>query len=165
MVDRNEDYASSANENPLDMELTGLNPALPMFKTGIIGEFKIVKASSSPNDAKTLKLELESVEDLDADVEGIQRKAGSKLFANVNTVATGKSDPRTFAKGPTGMIAFANSTGKKLKVSNLQNNVDQLQGLIIKVRVGLEPEGTGKDGVFRNARNKVAEFCTKTVNA
>lgn len=129
--------------NPLDVNLTGMDSALPKFKPGTLAEFKIEKALAVTNEAKTLKLQLTSLVDLPSDVDGVNRKAGSSLFMTVNTVPTGACDPKTFGKGPNGYIALANAIGKPITLRQLQENVENLQGNVITVRTKIKPASDG----------------------
>lgn len=157
-METQETSASVNTENPLDMSFEGLDTSLPKFKAGQLGDFKIVKATAMTNAAKTLKLELESLEEMESDIEGQKLKAGSKLFSNVNTVATGKATPQMLLRGPTSMAAFGQAFKPALTLRNLQENVDQLQGRTLRLRTGIQPAGTGNDGVYRDARAQVAEW-------
>lgn len=145
--------------NPLDMSFEGLDTSLPKFKPGQIGDFKITKATAMTNEAKTLKLEIESLTEMDDDMGG-KLKPGSKFFGNVNTEPTGKlkEDPKRLLRGPSSMGAFGQAFKPALTLRQLRENVEQLQGRTLRIRTGIQPAGTGNDGVYREARAVVSEW-------
>ena len=153
----NENTSSVDTSNPLDMDLSALDPSLPLIKSGVLGEFKLTKASIMSNEAKTVKMEWESLTELPGD-DGGTRKAGTKIFGNLNTQNTGNAN---VLKGPSSVVAFAQGIGKKFTMSEFQSNPAALQGSTCVLRINIRPAGVGKDGVHRNARNEIAEYVRK----
>jgi|SRR5882724_2400292 len=144
----------TTDNDPLNEDLTMLDTSFPLL-AGDIYDLKVNKAELMTNDAGTVKLELSTTQPAKSN-KGEDLSTGTKVFTNVNTNPTGKSTLE-MVKRSVASIIQASQLGTKT-LNEFKGAVKTLEGKVLRARVIIEPEGTGKDGVFRKARNGVAEW-------
>lgn len=152
------------SQNPLTMDLSKIDTSRPLMKSGIIVEFKIKTATLNTNDAKTLKLEYVAVSDVEGKEPGTTIPAErAMLFDNINTEPTGKlvNSPKPWEMIIQKCGQLIQAVDPKLTILDLRNNPQDLQGRIVRIRVGFEAAGTKNDGVWRGDQNRVAEYIKK----
>ena len=145
--------------NPLDMPLGDIKTERPLIKPGILADFKVVKCSLMANESKTFRVELEALNDLDAkDGGGTIPAARAKLFDTINTEPTGQSNWEIIQLNCAEFIQAVDPTAT---IRTMRDKPEHFQGRTVRVRVGLQNEGTGRDGVWRAAQNRIAEYIKK----
>lgn len=145
------------NEAPLDTDLSSVDTSFPVIAAGQIVDFAVTGAEVMTNDSNTLKLELTTTGSCQS-TKGDSLPPGVKIFHTVNLKPTGKSNWDIVMRGAAQLIQGLKMTG--VKIGDLSNDWAKanLIGKTPRLRVGVEAEGTGKDGKWRPARNNVAEW-------
>ena len=145
--------------NPLDMSLSDIKTERPLIKPGILADFKVVKCSIMTNESKTFRVELEALSDLEAkEGGGTIPAARAKLFDSINTEPTGKSNWELIQLG---CARFIQGTDPSATIRIMRDRPEHFQGMTVRLRVGYQAEGTGGDGIWRGAQNRIAEYLPK----
>lgn len=150
-------------EDILTNDLSTMDTSFPLVNPGLY-DLRVAAISVMDNPARTLKLELQTTEAAQSN-KGDTAAAGTKVFTNVNTRPTGKSTLQIIGRQVANLVQAAKLTAADLGGGTGQQQLDNvaqwaplLSGKVLRARVIIEPAGTGRDGVYRNARNSVVEY-------
>jgi hypothetical protein len=135
----------------LDIDLATVDTNFPVVAGPVMLDLLVSKSEVMTNDAQTWKLELTTTGPTQS-TKGDTLNAGIKIFHTANLAATGKATPDMVAKRAgeliQGGLPFKN-------IREILANPALAQGKTLRCRVGVEAEGTGKDGVWRGTRNNI----------
>ena len=150
------------NENtsmdPLDVPLDDVKTGFPLIKAESILDFTISEVNCKSNAARTLSITLKTNDPCQSQ-ENETLEPGQKVFANINTQATGRAEPRMVQ----GFVAeFYQSTGLKgWSLRDVVTRNQELVGLTVRARVGIQPAGPDRNGTHRQARNTITAWVKK----
>lgn len=142
------------NQNPLDIDLSGVETSFPLLggpqKLNLkVEKAELVPGTKNPN-AKMLSLELSTTEVANG-VNGDPLSPGTRIFHRENYVPVGKLTTDMIVRGMGSIVQSAGLTNVRL--SDIESWYKTLEGHVLKCNVILEP---AKDGY--KARNSVDEF-------
>lgn len=142
------------NNNPMDVDLSGVSTAFPLLSGPQKLHLKVEKAElvtgTKNPDAKMLSLEMSTTEEATG-VNGDPIAIGARVFHRENYVPVGKLKNDQIIRGMGAIVQSAALTNVRL--SDIEMWYKSLEGKVLYCNVVLEPP---KDGY--KARNSVDEF-------